>query len=394
MNAIIPPSSPRSAVDPYIDDLLLDPWPTYRALQAQGPAVWLDALGMYALTRHSSVSKALQTPAVFISSLGVMMNDDMNMVLRGNTLCSDGADHDALRKVIVKPLTAGALRSLQDDITREANDLVDRVFEKRRFCAVSELAVHLPVTIVANAIGLPAEGREQMLHWAEQCFNCFGPMNERTRQAFPVLQEMMDYATTQAVPGKLKPGSWAEAVHHAADRGEVPHEGVPVMMIDYMAPSLDTTIFGIANGIWLFANNPDQWDLVREEPALINSAINEILRMEAPIQSFSRYVAEDYDMDGVLLSKGSRAIVFYGAANRDEREYPDPDRFDVRRNPTNHLAFGAGPHMCLGLNLAKLEMRTLFTRLAHSVRRFHVEESERAVNNVLRGFRKLIVSVE
>jgi cytochrome P450 len=128
---------------------------------------------------------------------------------------------------------------------------------------------------------------------------------------------------------------------------------------------------------------------------VIPGAINEILRMEAPIQGFSRYVARDYDLDGVPLPKGSRAIVFYGAANRDPQQFPQPDRFDIRRdNARRHLAFGAGPHMCVGMNLAKLEMQALFTALARRVKRFRVEEEERILNNVLRGFSKLIVAVE
>jgi cytochrome P450 len=206
---------------------------------------------------------------------------------------------------------------------------------------------------------------------------------------------MMHYAQTQAVPGKLKPGSWAEAIHHAAAAGEVPPEAVPVMMIDYMGPSLDTTILAISSGVWLFANNPDQWDLVRGDPSLITGVMNEILRMEAPIHGFSRYVARDYDLDGVVLPEGSRAIVFYGAANRDPGQFPDPNRFDIRRdNAGRHMAFGAGPHMCLGMSLARLEMRALFTALARRVQRFHIEEQERLLNNILHGFSKLIVTVE
>jgi cytochrome P450 len=167
------------------------------------------------------------------------------------------------------------------------------------------------------------------------------------------------------------------------------------MMIDYMGPSLDTTIFGISSGVWLFANNPDQWDLVRNDPSLIPAAINEMLRLEAPIQGFSRYVARDYSLDGVTLQEGSRAIIFYGAANRDPRQFPDPDRFDIRRdNAGRHMAFGTGPHGCLGMNLAKLEMRSLFMALAQKVKRFHIETEERALNNILRGFSKLIVTVE
>jgi cytochrome P450 len=395
MSTALAEQSPTSTLDPYADEALLNPWPLYGELREMGPVVWLERYGMFALTRYDAVAKVLRDWQAFPSSFGVMMNDEMNQVLRGNTLCSDGEAHNRLRRVVMRPILPAALTSLKEEVEREAEAVVDRLYSKGRFCATGELATHLPVTIVSNAVGLPEEGRERMMEWSIGLFNCFGPMNERTRNAVPVLSEMMHYARTRAVLGKLNPGSWAEAIHHAAAAGEVPSEAVPVMMIDYMGPSLDTTIFGISSGVWLFANHPDQWDLVRNDPSLIPDAINEILRMEAPIQGFSRYVARDYNLDGVSLHEGSRAIVFYGAANRDPRQFPLPDRFDVRRdNAARHMAFGAGPHACLGMNLAKLEMRALFTALARKITRFHIEEEERALNNVLRGFSKLIVAVE
>jgi cytochrome P450 len=384
-----------STLDPYTDQALLNPWPLYRELREMGPVVWLDKHRMFALTRYDVVLKVLRDWEAFPSSFGVMMNDDMNQVLRGNTLCSDGSAHNQLRRVVIRPLTPAALKSLEDEVEREAEALVDRLCAKGRFCATAELATYLPMTIVSNAVGLPEQGRERMMEWSIGMFNCFGPLNERARNAMPVLSEMMHYARTHAVPGKLKPGSWAEAIHDAAAAGELPPEVVPVMMIDYMGPSLDTTIFAISNGVWLFAEHPEQWDLVRNDPSLIPAAINEVLRMEAPIQGFSRYVAREYDLDGVPLPAGSRAIAFYGAANRDPCQFPDPDRFDVRRdNAGRHMAFGAGPHMCVGMNLAKLEMRALFTALARRVKRFRVEKEARMLHNILRGFSKLIVTVE
>jgi cytochrome P450 len=395
MSARLAHKGPTSTLDPYTDEALLNPWPLYGELREMGPVVWLEKYNMFALTRYDAVAKVLRDWQAFPSSFGVMMNDEMNQVLRGNTLCSDGDAHNRLRRVVMRPIMPAALVSLKEEVEREAEAVVHRLCGKGRFCATGELATHLPVTIVSNAVGLPEEGRERMMEWSIGLFNCIGPMNERARDAMPVLSEMMHYARTHAVPGKLKPGSWAEAIHHAAAAGEVPSEAVPVIMIDYMGPSLDTTIFGISSGVWLFANHPDQWDLVRNDPSLIPAAINEILRLEAPIQGFSRYVARDYDLDGVSLQEGSRAIAFYGAANRDPRQFLVPDRFDVRRdNAARHMAFGAGPHVCLGMNLAKLEMQALFTALARKVTRFHIEAEERALNNILRGFSKLIVTVE
>src|SRR5215813_13441388 len=184
-----------------------------------------------------------------------MMNDHMNEVLRGNTLCSDGTDHQRLRRVIGKLLSPTALKSLQEEITSKAERLVERLVSKGTFCAITELATFLPMDIVATAVGLPQDGRERMLVWATQMFNCFGPLNDRARSAFPVLEEMMHYARSQAVRGKLRPGSWADAILDAVDGGEVDQAVCPAMMIDYVGPSLDTTIYAIGNGVWLFAKH-------------------------------------------------------------------------------------------------------------------------------------------
>jgi cytochrome P450 len=385
---------PVSELDPYSDEVLIEPWGAYAELQRLGSAVWLTKYQMFALARYDSVIRALKDTAAFSSASGVMMNDDMNQVLLGNTLCSDGADHQRFRRLIGKPLSPTALESLHDEITWKAERLIDELVAKRTFCAVAELATALPVDIVASAVGLPQEGRERMLAWAEHLFNCFGPLNERTRSAFPVLQEMMHYATTEAVRGKLKPGGWAEAIIDAVDRGEVNQAARPAMMIDYMGPSLDTTIYAISNGVWLFATHPEEWRKVRESPSRVPSAINEILRMESPIQGFSRLLTRDYFMDGIILPAGSRAIVFYGAANRDERRFPSPHTFNVTRGLREQIAFGWGPHMCVGQHLARLEMNAIFRALATRVKRFHIQQAARNLNSVLRGFRKLIVAVE
>jgi cytochrome P450 len=122
---------------------------------------------------------------------------------------------------------------------------------------------------------------------------------------------------------KVKPGSWNEAIHHAVDRGELPPEACPVVTIDYMGPSLDTTVFAISSAVWLFAQHPERWDLVREDPSLTPGAISEV------------------------LPAGSRAIMDYGAGNRDERHYPDPDCFDVRRKPGRPPGLRRRPtHLC------------------------------------------------
>jgi cytochrome P450 len=164
-------------------------------------------------------------------------------------------------------------------------------------------------------------------------------------------------------------------------------------MIDYMAPSLDTTISGVGNAIWLFARHPDQWDIVRDDPSLIPQAINEVLRLESPVQGFSRLATRDHAVDGTPVEAGSRIVVLFGSANRDERRWEAPETFDVRRRAAEHLAFGYGPHACVGNLLARLEIRALLTALARRVRRIEIVSEKRRLNNVLRGFETLEVAL-
>lgn len=384
---------PTSDADLFSEETLADPYPIYTELREQGGAVWLNKLDMFILTRFDDVLNALDDSITFTSARGVMMNDRMNDTLRGIVLCSDDPEHAAMRKVLIAPLLPRELKALTERITDEAEGLVDRLVAKGRFDAATEFAQYLPITIVSELVGLPDAGRERMLDWASANFDCFGPMNQRTLDAFPTVEEMVGYAFTECVPGKLKPGGWAARIWDAAERGEIRHEQCPIMMNDYMGPSLDTTIFATSAAIMLLANNPDQWDVLRENPSIIPNAVNEIIRMESPIQNFSRVVTRDVAIDGVILPAGSRVIMSYGAANRDPRKWEDPDRFDVRRRAMDHLGFGHGVHQCLGNNLARMEIAALLTALAKRVKRIELHSSERHINNVLRGFRHLDVTV-
>ncbi|MBS1844746.1 MAG: cytochrome P450, partial [Actinobacteria bacterium] len=232
------------------------------------------------------------------------------------------------------------------------------------------------------------------LAWAEAGFNCFGPLDkERTAAGFPVVEGLMSYLRDESLPAKLRDGSWGARLFEAGARGEVAEGRCPTMLNAYITPSLDTTINAISSGIWLFARHPEQWDAVREDPSLIPNAVNEIVRLESPVTAFTRYVNAPREVDGVELPAGSRAIV--ASANHDERQWPDPDRFDVRREgAARQLGWGHGEHACLGMGLARLEMKAVFAALARHVRRFECKHAVRNVNMALRGFRELQVKVE
>jgi len=384
---------PSTDLDMFTDAALRDPYPLYRELRDLGAVVQLSAYGMYAFPRYRQVREASGNWQVFSSAKGVMMNDEINSMLEGITLCSDPPEHTQMRSVLSRPLRPDQLRELTPRVEAEASRIVEQLVNRGTFDAATELAEHLPLTIVSDLVGLGNSGRDRMLDWAAATFDAQGPMNQRTKDSFALLEEMVGFASTEAVPGKLDPDGWAAQLYEAAARGDIPVSKCPMMMIDYIAPSLDTTMYAISSAIQLFAHNPEQWTVLREDYSLIPHAINEALRLESPVQRFTRLTTQEYEVEGQVLPAGSRVVLLYASANRDERKYPDPDRFDVRRKPSDHLAFGRGEHVCVGMNLARIEMRALFEALLPRVARFEVLESDLALNNTLRGLGTLRVRV-
>jgi cytochrome P450 len=286
------------------------------------------------------------------------------------------------------------MSQLRDTIVMEAEKATARIAELGSFDGVRDLAWHLPLAVVRALVGLPEAGRERMLEWGSAGFNAGGPDNERSRAGRVLRLEMMQYMQTTAVPGKLTPGSWGDQLYAAAERGEIPLDRCAREMSNYVGPSLDTTINATTSALWLFAEHPDQWEALCQNPALIPNAVQEALRIESPIQFFTRYVTQDVLVDGIVVPANSRVLVMYGSANRDERHWEDPERFDITRDASDQLAFGHGAHVCLGMPLARLEIETLLASLTKRVKRFRVAAPERAINNTLRGFARLPLVAE
>jgi cytochrome P450 len=187
-----------------------------------------------------------------------------------------------MRGVIRAPLSAPALKEVAPQIEAEAERLVEQLVEQKTFDAMADCARHLPVTIVSRLVGLPEEGRANMLRWAAATFDALGVMNARGMEALPHIHELHDYCADAQTLSGLSPDGWAAALWQAADRGTIPRSKCPAMMRDYISPSLDTTIFAIGSLIWLFARYPDQWERVRTDASLIPGAINEAVRLESP----------------------------------------------------------------------------------------------------------------
>lgn len=186
----------------------------------------------------------------------------------------------------------------------------------------------------------------------------------------------------------------AAGILDAAARGEIDAAQCPLAIIDYLAPSLDTTISALGNALWLFATHPDQWQLLRRDPDRVKHAFNEVLRIETPISSFTRVTTRAIEIDGVEVPAGARVMVSYASANRDERHWDEPDVFDITRNSAGHVAFGYGDHACAGMGLARLEGAAVLGALVERVERFELTASPvRKLNNLIRSFASLPTAV-
>jgi cytochrome P450 len=385
---------PAYDADLFTDESLSEPYFHYRAMRDAGPVVWLTAHDVYAVARYHEVRAVLESHDAFCSGQGVGLNEVINKGGRGTTLMSDGDAHRSQREVIGRPLTPRALAELRPHAQAVADQLVDELVGRGTFDAVSDLAEVLPATWVPDLLGWPIEGRENLLDWAGANFDSLGPLNDRAIAAREGLLEMVAYAQTLA-EAELPAGSMAARIREAADKGEIDQSRCPMMIIDYLAPSLDTTVSAIGNAVWLFATHPDQWQLLREQPDRVKQAFNEALRLESPISCFTRVATADTAINGVDVPAGGRILVSYASANRDERRWDRPDEFDIRRDSAAHVAFGYGEHACAGMGLARLEGAAIFTALVDGVARIELAgEPERKLNNLILSFRSLPVTIK
>lgn len=385
---------PSSDIDLFSETVLDDPYDAYRELRELGPVVHLERLDMLAVSRYDDVRTALLDADTFCSGKGVGLNEVVNELSQGTTLASDGEVHRVQRNIIGRPLTPRNLAALRDEAQELADGLVERLVEQRRFDAIADLAAVIPTTWVPDLLGWPEDGRDRLLAWGEAAFNVLGPMNERGQAAIPPAIEMGEYAVRVANSGSVPAGSMAAGVIAAAERGEIPHAQCPNLLIDYLGPSLDTTISALGNAIWLFGRHQDQWRLLRDDPSLLHNAFNEVLRFESPLTMFSRYTTANTSIGGVDVEAGSRILVIYASANRDERRWDDPDVFDVTRPASGHLGFGQGVHACAGMGLARLEAMTVLGAMLERIPSFSVGTAVRKYNNLIRSFESLRVEID
>jgi len=381
--------------DFYGDEFILDPLPRYKKMREMGPVVWLPVQNAYAIVRHTEVVAALRKPDLFQSGKGLSLNDDVNDLLVGSTLNTDGDRHKRQRAVTATAIMPPPLRDIEPFIATAASDLAMALCKAGRFDAISDFAQILPLTIVTELVGLPADGKERMLEWAAATFNLFEGFNQRSQKSMGDLVDLRDFLDKYGKPELMRSGGLSRRIFEEAPKAGFSMPEAIQLMRDYINPSLDTTISATGFLAYHFANDPAQWDLVRNDHTLIKNAIEEVVRLSTPIRAFSRYVGADTNFADVEMKAGERVIIVYASANRDETVFPNPDSFDVTRKTHKHVGFGHGKHMCMGLHLARLEMHHIIREMTERVTRWHLDgDPVIAMNNTIRGFASLPVKVD
>jgi cytochrome P450 len=388
---------PVSDIELFDEVAFHDSYPLYKQLRDLGPAVWLSRHQIWCVPRYKEVRHILANWRQFTTSQGVAMDPAVNASTSGpgraNSLTSDPPLHDEIRRITAAPLHPRALDAIKERIDDAARGVVEDICARGFVDGMTDVAQVLPLTVVSDLVGLPDHGRDSMLRWAAATFNAMGPMNSLGTEAIPQIRELHEFCQREAVPGKLKPSGWASRIYEAADRGDVAASQCPGMMREYIGPSLDTTIFATGHLLRLLGENPDQWAMLKRDRSLVPHAINEALRIESPIRMFSRYVREAVTFEDVTIPEGSRLLVVYASANRDERKWPMPDIFDVTRKASDHVAFGFGIHTCAGMHLAKMEIASLLNAMLDRISSFEVGAPKIVKNNTLRGYEKLPMTV-
>jgi cytochrome P450 len=381
---------PVSTVDPFSLEFLHDPYPHHEALREAGPVVWLERYGIWAMARHQEVRDSLTDWQTFCSSAGVGLSDfrkeppwrPPSIILE-----ADPPLHTRTRAVLTRILSPAAINVLRTTFEREAEALVARLVEQREFDGIADLAEAYPLKVFPDAVGLSEQGRENLLPYGSLVFNSFGPRNDLFNKAMANAGPVRDWIMSKCSRAALAPDGLGMQIFGAVDAGELTEDEAGMLVRSFLSAGIDTTVYGLGNALHCFASYPEQWTILRENPKLIRGAFEEVLRFEAPVQSFFRTTTGDVEVGGTRLGDGEKVLLLFAVANRDPRRWDRPDTFDVRRRATGHMTFGTGIHGCVGQAVARLESEAIFAALARRVVSFELTgEPKRRLNNTLRGF--------
>ncbi|HSP97612.1 MAG TPA: cytochrome P450 [Candidatus Dormibacteraeota bacterium] len=352
---------PAIEFNPYSYKLHEDPYPTYRALRDHAPVYRNDALGFWALSRHADVTAAFKDPVTFSNAEGVALerSSQAQASATASFLAMDPPRHDQMRALVSRGFTPRRVADLAQRIRVLTDGYVDRFAPAGRCDLIQDLAGLLPMAVVSELLGIREEDRDRLRTLADTVVHREDGKAEIPPAAMRASQQMMLYFRDLVAERSQAPGGDLVSALLASEldgvRLAVP-EVLAFLFLMVIAGN-ETTTKLIGNAVYWLWRHPGERAQVRRDPSLIPNWIEETLRYDGSTQMLARAVTRDLELHGQPLRAGDRLLLLVGAANRDERVFADPDRFDIRRDTGQHLAFGRGTHFCLGAALARLETR-------------------------------------
>jgi cytochrome P450 len=405
---------------PFDPAILESPWQYYRQLRAEAPVFRDPSLGIFHVASYALVLEALRdfetfsnrfAPAMGGAGLAALAGDPELQALSAKAyppvdtmLTADPPEHKRFRGLVNKAFTPRRVESLAAGITRLADQLVDAFAADGRVEVLSQFSVPLPLTVIADQLGVPRADLPQLKRWTDGFTAQLSGMafGEDAKEAVRRILEFQQYfaARIEEARGERREDILSDLVR-ARLEGERPLD-VPEMLSilqQLLVAGNETTAAAIAEGMLLLVQHPDQLALVREDPSLIPNLVEEVLRLATPTTCMWRRTKRATELGGVEIPEGSMVLLRYASANRDETRFPDPDRFDVRRaNAGEHLAFGHGIHFCLGAMLARKEMDVAFRTLLRRLEGFRLAPDRPAPRHkpsiLLRGLGELHLAFE
>jgi cholest-4-en-3-one 26-monooxygenase len=376
------------------------PWERFAWLRANAPVydhplddpLLVDR--SWVVSRHEDVRTVSRDPATFSSADGIHLRRTASHHFRPNMINMDDPDHSRVRKLVSGGFTPRVVRAFERHYADLAAGVVDRALAGgRTFDGVKDLAAELPLLAICEVLGAPEEDRFRIFGWSNTLLSSEDPDYAPTPDAFQsAVMAMVGYAGELADRRRREPGDDLVSALLGPD-GEMPltdaeFEGLVMLLL---AAGNETTRNAIAHGLLAFATYPDQWAALRADlPGTLDTAVEEIIRWASPVNYMSRTATEDVELHGQRIRKGDKVTLLYASANRDDSVFSAPEHFDVRREPNHHLAFGFGPHFCLGATLARIELKALLEVLAPSVAALELTAPVRRVrSSFLNGLKEL-----
>jgi cytochrome P450 len=389
--------------DPFDTDIDTDPYEIWRRLRDEAPLYRNDTYDFWALSRFADVEAAHRDPVTYCSSHATVLEMmSPEPIATGQMIFVDPPEHTRLRSLASRAFTPRRVKELEDRIRELCADMLDPQRESGSFDYVQDFGALLPANVIASFLGVPSEDREEVRHHIDLVFHIepgVGMINDVSLNAMIWLNEylsrQLDARRREPIDDMMTDLAHAEITDDDGAVRHLTHEEAADFVNLLISAGTETVARMLGWAAVVLAANPTARAEMVADPALIPNAIEELLRYEAPSPVQGRWTTRDAELHGEVVPAGSKVLLLTGAAGRDERKFPDADRFDIRRPIDHHLSFGYGIHFCLGAALARLEGRVALEETLARFPEWEVDHDRtvRLHTSTVRGYAKVPISV-